>query len=270
MDYNSELARLRMRYETGKIDEATYLAELRQYTSTEQEVNSENSSKKKKEKVFILFAIIKEFWIPIIVFIGIIIFLCGRITPKEYEYVDDFGNLPEPVQENLLGGRVQKVAFGKNVNIIYGAEYTIYGRVVGTYKYKPTSVVNSLSPIDIGLAWGFMAQDEYDHEVVYTSKPSRFLTFEVARLSAFNGVGGMAGLGQHISNNHIIPADNKIKNLVKSVEVDDFIKLEGFLVTATPEGSTTPILRSSAVRFDGGAGACEVMYVTDIKWLKEK
>ena len=52
--------------------------------------------------------------------------------------------------------------------------------------------------------------------------------------------------------------------------IDDFIKLEGFLVTATPQGSNTPVLKSSAVRYDGGAGACEVMYVTSIKWLKEK
>ena len=73
-----------------------------------------------------------------------------------------------------------------------------------------------------------------------------------------------------LSNNHIIPKDKKIERLIKKVKVDDFIKLEGFLVTATPQGSNTPVLQSSAVRYDGGAGACEVMYVTSIKWLKEK
>ena len=235
-DFSKELAEWKTLFEEGQIDEATYLAEISRLSrlEDEQKNNEVRSNKVKKEAAFKFIEIIKAFWLQI------------------------------------LGGRVEKVVFGKNVDIIYGAEYTIYGRVIGTFSPMPTNIRDSLSPMDIALSWGFLAQDTYDHEVIYTSLPSRFLRFQIYDMSVFSSVGGMNAVGNHLSNNHVIPKDSKIKTLLKKVKVDDYIKLEGYLVTAQVEGQSRPVLQSSAVRSDSGAGACEVMYVTGIKWLKEK
>lgn len=271
-DFSKELAEWKTLFEEGQIDEATYLAEISRLSrlEDEQKNNEVRSNKVKKEAAFKFIEIIKAFWLQILVFIFIICVVAKVNTPKEYEIVKSLGELPDPVQENLLGGRVEKVVFGKNVDIIYGAEYTIYGRVIGTFSPMPTNIRDSLSPMDIALSWGFLAQDTYDHEVIYTSLPSRFLRFQIYDMSVFSSVGGMNAVGNHLSNNHVIPKDSKIKTLLKKVKVDDFIKLEGYLVTAQVEGQSRPVLQSSAVRSDSGAGACEVMYVTGIKWLKEK
>lgn len=268
-EFESEISRIRLKYQTGQIDQATYLEELKKISELEEESKNPKPPKKVSIKS-IIFVIFKEFWIPIIFLLVILFFFIRAAVPKEYEIINSLAELPDPVQENLLGGRVEKVVFGKNVDIIYGAEYTIYGRVIGTYSPLPTNVRDAVSPMDIALSWGFLAQDTYDNAMIFTSLPSRFLRFETYHMSVFNGVGGMREVGNHLSNNHVIPKDSTIKTLLKKVQVDDFIKLEGYLVTVQVEGDRYPVLQSSAVRTDSGAGACEVMYVTDIKWLKEK
>lgn len=267
-EFENDISRVRLKYQTGQIDQETYFAELKRLSEIEEEKNNPDTSKKKTKGA--LFVIIKELWLPILVIIAVVMYCISITAPQEFENVDSLGNLPDPIQSDLLGGKVVKTALGKNVDIIYGAEYTIYGRVVTAKTFAPMNVRDALSPMDLGLTWGFLAQDEYDDAVIFTALPSRFLRFETNRLSKFNEVGGLSGMGKKLSNNHIIPKDKKIERLIKKVKVDDFIKLEGFLVTATPQGSNTPVLKSSAVRYDGGAGACEVMYVTSIKWLKEK
>ena len=71
-----------------------------------------------------------------------------------------------------------------------------------------------------------------------------------------------------ISNNHLISADPKIRDLIQSARIGDQIKMKGHLVSYTSEDNPQGWRSSSLVREDTGNGACEVMYVKDFRFLK--
>ena len=70
-----------------------------------------------------------------------------------------------------------------------------------------------------------------------------------------------------ISNNHPIWSNLKINLLFKKVRVWDVIRLKWYLVYVHPERWWWSWWPSSMVRDDYG---CEIIYVTDITWLKQK
>lgn len=67
------------------------------------------------------------------------------------------------------------------------------------------------------------------------------------------------------SNNHLISNDETITSLIKQIKKNDYIKISGYLINAYWGNS---YLTTSISRDDEGNGACEVVYVTDIKWYK--
>lgn len=67
-----------------------------------------------------------------------------------------------------------------------------------------------------------------------------------------------------LSNNHVLPATEKISTELGKIEIGDQITLKGMLVnyerTAHPPGRHTSITRE-----DTGDGACEIIWVTDFQ-----
>ncbi|MFA5094737.1 MAG: hypothetical protein WC512_05785 [Candidatus Omnitrophota bacterium] len=72
-----------------------------------------------------------------------------------------------------------------------------------------------------------------------------------------------------ISNNHILPADDRIAKLVMSAERGDQIWMKGYLVNYTTPCWENFWRASSTTRDDTGSHACEVVYVTDFKILRK-
>jgi len=72
-----------------------------------------------------------------------------------------------------------------------------------------------------------------------------------------------------ISNNHILPADDRIAKLVLSAERGDQIWMKGYLVNYTTPCWENFWRASSTTRDDTGSHACEVVYVTDFKILRK-
>ncbi|MEM0967540.1 MAG: hypothetical protein AAGJ81_15435 [Verrucomicrobiota bacterium] len=127
------------------------------------------------------------------------------------------------------------------------AWYQLDARVVAVKRYD-----EELSPIDLGVTWGKMAQDEYVRKVRF-SHSDRYLHFS-----------GKSGLDRRefnrcVGNVHIIPANDEIKRIVLSANVGDYVSLQGSLVQAFGGGGGWS---SSLSRDDSGDGACEVLYVT--------
>lgn len=204
----------------------------------------------------------------IIILVVWIVFFKFFYIKKPIEYVKSLTNLPSPIQTSSTGETSMEVN-GVTVDIDFIANYEITGLVVGTYKYSQTSTLNQLSPIDIGISWGFLA--DYNDRMSWHSSGNRFLTTYTA--GTWYQELGHSTLTGYFSNNHIIPSNNDIKKLVKKVKVGDYIKLKGYLVNATypsKDGDSTFYYNSSTSRLDTGDQACEVLYVTDIAWLKLK
>lgn len=145
-------------------------------------------------------------------------------------------------------------------------DYKISGIVVkkrdyGLLNYK----VDSAVPYDFCMVWGENAKDaKYALPEVQFLQSQRFCYFSYDKGVSFDV--------EKISNSHLIPADAMVLEKIKSVNPGDAVEITGRLVdlTATEKGKTGNIMtwRSSVNRTDKGDGACELIYVDDVKILK--
>ena len=194
--------------------------------------------------------------ISIFLILGIILlFFSINIMSKKYEYVPNLSNLPEPRQVATTGGTTKNV-FGENVKIDYVASYSISGRVVNVHNFLPYKTENILSPVDLGISWGIVASDQYNKKLSWGSR-GRFLLCS----------GGEKETDHYFSNNHLIASNSQIERIIKNIKEGDFVKIEGYLANVNFKNM---IWTTSTNRIDDGAGACEVIYVTDVTWLKEE
>ncbi|MBC2602470.1 hypothetical protein [Puniceicoccus vermicola] len=135
------------------------------------------------------------------------------------------------------------------------AWYQLDARVVAAKLYD-----EELSPIDLGVVWGKMAEDQHANRMHFTHG-NRWLDYT-----------GNSGLDRNttnwsIANVHIIPADPKVRKIVTSAKPGDFISLQGSLVQAFGDKGAWS---SSLSRKDQGDGACEVLYVTKATFFDPK
>lgn len=215
---------------------------------------------------------VNSFWKMILVFLGsiliIFVFSNSKIN-KTTEEIISLSNIPEPKQITT-NGSVKKIVGEKEVDINYIASYTLSGKVVDVQKYYGSSLQNKLSPLDIGIAWGFLAEDS-DEKVTWTSNGTRFLRWRTNDMDWYNKHGGEKGIGKYWSNNHLIPSEDKIEDLIKNIKKGDYVKIEGYLVKVRYDGPDGEWFKwnSSTTRDDTENGACEVIYVTDVTWLEE-
>ena len=196
-----------------------------------------------------------------------IAFLKNKLIFKPYEYIESFSNIPDPIQEDT-NGKITKTIDNVDFDINYVAKYSISGLAVDVQKYFDFEY-GKLSPVDVGISWGFLV-DENDR-ISWLSKGTRFLNFQTKDTTWYRSV-GYDKINEHFSNNHLIPADKKIDKAIKNIKKGDFIKLEGYLVRAYWQDQRGYHYRweSSTSRQDQGDGACEIIYVTNVTWLKEK
>ena len=209
--------------------------------------------------------------IIIIMFLAIIISYIGPNSKFANTIkVDYLDNIPEPIQSSATGSSIFKI--GKtDVKLNYLAKYVTVGRVVETFVYVKYKTSNSLGPMDIGMSWGNMAKDKNHEKISYSMIGDRRVRYLISDANWLDRVGGINQVGLEIANVHVIPATPQIEKKIKKIVEDDYIKLEGYLVGASyKKNNGTYTWNSSLTRLDSGDGACEVMYVTDIKWLKNK
>lgn len=259
MDIDIEMENLKYLLSTNQIDP-------HEYSYRVQELMSERKKEKKESTKIASKGVGVDFFIIAIILFWLLFWWESTYVSKEYETVD-LRNLPTPTQTACKGSTMLDVD-GANVKLEHLAEYKIQARVVDVQDYVPYSLGDELSPVDFGLAWGYIARDENIEKLEFASKGTRFLSYNTDDRAWYSNNGGWNSIGTYISNNHIIPADDEIRKAVKAVKVDDYIELTGYLVRAT---CSNPSFRwtSSLTRTDDGAGACEVFLVEDIKWLED-
>ena len=155
-------------------------------------------------------------------------------------------------------------------DITYLAKYEISGKVVEVHDYTGDSIGDLISPRDVGICWGFLAEDKYQIKTV-TGK-ARHLNYTITNRDIGYYINKILGrVNSHISNNHLVPSDKNTSKLINKIQVNDFITLEGYLVNVyaeAPSGKTIS-WESSLSRNDVGDGACELLYVTNVTWLNK-
>ncbi len=166
-----------------------------------------------------------------------------------------------PVQTPVLFAKdIIIVSNGAKLILKPVARYKISGIIIAKNTYFFKNYGAEISPIDIGIAWGKMAEPEYDKYMHYSSS-SRTLHWNYKKSFPFT----YTFLNSHVSHNHIIPATKNILNVIKSCKIKETVSLEGYLVNVFKEKNSRFKWYTSTSRYDTENGACEIMYVNKIR-----
>lgn len=174
-----------------------------------------------------------------------------------------------PFQTETDKGMFQVTVAGYKTVIDCKYAYDIEALVAHTKDYFSWDVGDQLSPRDLTLIWGRVAQHNTDVDFHWSQMTRRTMLWLDGSVDQEALFGGEAGVQMCLSNNHIIPADDDVRWKLKIIRTGDHIRLRGYLVYVDglrSDGATFSWY-SSTTRTDTGDGACEVIYATDIEWL---
>jgi hypothetical protein len=136
------------------------------------------------------------------------------------------------------------------------ASFSLEARVLAAERYRFDRQAD-LSPVDLALGWGPMS-DSAVLATIDISQSRRFYYWHVERFPI-----PRRDIETHSANMHMIPATRSIERALKSMRPGQIVKLAGYLVEASAANGWR--WRSSLTREDTGAGACELVWVTDLE-----
>ncbi len=164
--------------------------------------------------------------------------------------------IPAPTQLNLT--QTETIDYpGRNgpVEIELLAKYEIEA-AVKSKKFYTEDYVSQVSPVDLVLAWNDLNKREIDRLIRY-SQFNRWYRYEYYSDTFIE----KSHIQENSANVHIIPANEKIANIIRKVRENDVIELEGYLAAAHFESGDWI---SSMTRQDEGDHSCEIMYVLKV------
>jgi hypothetical protein len=160
----------------------------------------------------------------------------------------------EPQQVNVTNG--EKVRMGR-WTLTVRATYRVTARVLGREPYHFDSL-SDLIPQDLALGWGPMS----DSRVLKTMEISQGNRFYYWRPTTATTI-ARDSIIAHSANTHVIPQNSKIAHQLERLRPGQIVTLSGELVDGVRiDGSW---IKTSLVRYDTGAGACEVMLVSEVE-----
>lgn len=205
-------------------------------------------------------------------FLTILVF--SYFFKDNYKSVDNIR--PELLQapEQATSTATELISFSKDgyaYNLTPVAEYKIQALVVHRMDYRFFSIHNSDSifPVDLCLIWGENLENKsYQNKDLSFSQDSRFCFFRWRREASINP--------DLISNNHLITNDPDILRIINQVKPGDQVSISGYLVNveAKKVGKVSEYdpsafnLATSLSRTDSGGGACEIIYIKNIKIIQ--
>ena len=161
----------------------------------------------------------------------------------------------EPEQINLNHAAPWRY---KDAKVTPLAEFRIRARVLLTSHYWWGREA-SVSPVDLALGWRLMSNQEVlDGLHLYSLRRAYGWAGRNGHLPA-----PADEITAHSANMHMIPATPAIADRLRAVHPGDLIDLRGYLVEL--DFLDGGIWRSSMTRTDTGNGACELVWVEDLR-----
>jgi hypothetical protein len=212
----------------------------------------------------------------ILLIIFLLTFAVSYFFKNNYKTVDNIH--PEVLQEPLqatINGDSELITFSKDgysYSLMPEAEYKIQAMVVHRMDYRFFSIYSSDSvfPVDLCLTWGDNLKNKgYQNKTLSFSQDARFCFYR------WRGEANVISPNL-VSNNHLIANDPKILSVINKIKTGDQVSISGYLVNveANKVGEVSNYspnsfsLKSSLTRTDDGAGACEIIYIKDIKIIR--
>lgn len=159
----------------------------------------------------------------------------------------------DPLQTEL---QPQEVAYGEGYRVVALAGFDITARVLSVENYYMGSEAE-FSPVDFALGWGPMS-DSAVLEKLDISQSGRWYRWRPKDTLPLP----KQEISNHSANMHMIPANDAVKSILKTVSRNDVVSIEGKLVQVEKTGGWR--WRSSLTRNDTGNGACELVWVESI------
>ena len=202
--------------------------------------------------------------IALIIIIIALLCVVFHLSNKPVSIENDYTSLDTsgyPIQFSDISE--ESITFASNnLNLEFSpiAKYTITAKVVSKKKYSKGWDAK-ISPYDLALAWGNLAELHNKKYIKY-NQILRFYFYEYSAECPFDKI----YISAHSSNNHIIPANKNIYKAIKIIKKNYLIKLEGFLINIKGKYKGGIVSwNSSLTRTDTGDGACELLYVKEVR-----
>lgn len=139
------------------------------------------------------------------------------------------------------------------------ARYEVEARIVGRENYRFDATAD-LSPVDLALGWGRLS-DSAVLDQLELRQSSRWLTWRYD----YPPPVPPDEIQRNLANVHVIPADGRVERTLGRLRPGQVVALSGYLVEVRGAGRGAWV--SSLSREDTGKGACEIMWVEDIRVL---
>jgi len=186
-----------------------------------------------------------------LVAIGIVVYSIDSIEPR---YPPGILIPEEPNQQLTNGTRTWETA---KYHITALAAYEIRARVLHTESYWIDRGAD-LSPVDLAVGWGPMSNQSIIDQLEFWQGQRWYRYWPRKSKSPLSA----DEMNAHSANMHMIPANDEVKRVLKSVRAGNLVEMDGYLVQVDgPDGFNW---RSSLSRTDTGAGACELFRVEKI------
>jgi hypothetical protein len=171
-------------------------------------------------------------------------------------YASSLSIKKSPVQKNINKTK-QSFQFDE-FKITPLANFQLIVRVLGAERYL-TDRESALSPIDLALGWGQMANPETLDKLTI-SQSNRWYHWRTDNFPI-----PRRDIETNSANMHFIPGNSAVEEKLKSIQSGDTVKLIGYLVHIDGDNGWT--WTSSMTREDTGGDSCEVILLEDIKTI---
>jgi len=161
----------------------------------------------------------------------------------------------DPIQRSVSG--VPSVRVGGYV-VTPVASFQVAGRVLGAKRYRSDREAD-LSPVDLALGWGPMANEDV-LAAIDISQGGRFYRWWADEFPIPHNE-----IAHHSANMHLVPANPYVAAQLMAVEQGQEVRFKGYLLQVQADDGWR--WRSSMRRTDEGAGACEVVLVDTLETL---
>ena len=158
-----------------------------------------------------------------------------------------------PQQEDLSNTFVITQKDGYTITAL--AKFELTARVLGIESYSSGNE-SDLSPYDFVLGWKEMSSERFLSKIKIRQS-NRFYFWYTDDSATYAQRGKIS---TQSANMHLIPANKQIKKILDRVDKNENVYIKGYLVRASKENWRWT---SSMTRTDTGAGACELIWVTE-------
>jgi hypothetical protein len=162
----------------------------------------------------------------------------------------------DPVQTATERPPFELVTRKGTVRLTPRAAYDVAARVESKEPYWLDAVA-FLSPFDVALAWGDVAEPELRRKLD-VGQSWRFFFWRTSDPTV-----DVAYVIAHSANTHLIPASVNVRRALAAIDSGDAVRLRGLLVDVAGAGGLT--WNTSLVRTDHGDRGCEILWVESVQ-----